>query len=255
MDPRLLRYYNQELQHLREVGAEFAVEFPKVAGRLGIDGTEVSDPYVERLLEGFAFMAARVQLKIDAEFPRFTRHMLEAVMPHYLAPTPSMAVVRIAPDLAEGGLAEGFAVPRGSALRSQLGPDDKTACEYRTGHKLTLWPLEIAEAEYLPTAASIGNLGLPVLPRARAAIRLKLRTTAGLNFAKVALDTLSLYMRGSRCTSTSNCWRTRSASWFDRRSGPARGTRWFRPRTCAGSVSMTIRRCCPTGRARFTATG
>jgi len=197
MDPRLLRYYNSELQHLREVGAEFAQEYPKVAGRLGVDGTECADPYVERLLEGFAFMAARVQLKIDAEFPRFTSHMLEAVMPHYLAPTPSMAVVHIAPDLSEGGLAEGFEIERDSVLRSQLGPDDKTACEYRTGHKLTLWPLEIAEAEYLPTAASIGNLGLPVLPRARAAIRLKLRTTAGLNFAKLALDTLSLYIRGS----------------------------------------------------------
>lgn len=197
MDPRLLRYYNEELQHLREVGAEFAVAYPKVAGRLGVDGTEVSDPYVERLLEGFAFMAARVQLKLDAEFPRFTRHMLEAVMPHYLAPTPSMAVVRIAPDLAEGGLAEGFPVPRGSALRSQLGPDDKTACEYRTGHDVSLWPLEIVEAEYLPTAASIGNIGLPVLNGARAAIRIRLRTTAGLNFSKLALETLSLYVRGS----------------------------------------------------------
>ena len=197
MDPRLLRYYNEELQHLREVGAEFAQEFPKVAGRLGVDGTVCAVPYVERLLEGFAFMAARVQLKLDAEFPRFTRHLLESVMPHYLAPTPSMAVVRVAPDLSEGGLAEGFEVPRGSSLRSQLGADDKTACEYRTGHDVTLWPLELVEAEYLPTAASIGNIGLPVLNGARAAIRIRLRTTAGLNFAKLSLDRLSLYIRGS----------------------------------------------------------
>ena len=197
MDPRLLRYYNLELQHLREVGAEFAQEFPKIAGRLGVDGTDCADPYVERLLEGFAFLAARVQLKLDAEFPRFTRHLLEAVMPHYLAPTPSMAVVRIAPDLTEGGLADGFEIPRGSALRSQLGPDDKTACEYRTGHAVTLWPLEIAEAEYLPTAAAIGNVGLPVMQGARAAIRIRLRATAGLGFNKLALDRLSLYVRGS----------------------------------------------------------
>ena len=52
MDPRLLRYYNRELQHVREMGAEFAREFPKVAGRLGMESTEVADPYVERLLEG-----------------------------------------------------------------------------------------------------------------------------------------------------------------------------------------------------------
>jgi len=81
MDPRLLRYYNQELQHLRETGAEFAREFPKIAGRLGMDGLDVSDPYVERLLEGVAFMAARVQIKLDAEFPRFTRRLLEMVYP------------------------------------------------------------------------------------------------------------------------------------------------------------------------------
>ena len=197
MDPRLLRYYNQELEHLREVGAEFASEYPKIAGRLGLEGIECADPYVERLLEGFAFMAARIQLKLDAEFPRFTRHLLEAVMPHYLAPTPSMAVVQILPDLSEGGLADGFLVARDSSLRSQLGADEKTACEYRTAHDLTLWPLELVEADYLPTAASIGNLGLPTRPGVRAAIRLRLKVTAGLNFSKLALEELTLFVRGS----------------------------------------------------------
>ena len=86
MDPRLLRYYNQELQHLREMGAEFARQFPKIAGRLGMNGIEVADPYVERLLEGTGFLAARIQLKLDAEFPRFTQRLLEMLHPHYLAP-------------------------------------------------------------------------------------------------------------------------------------------------------------------------
>ncbi len=81
MDPRLLRYYNRELQHVREMGAEFASEYPKIAGRLGMDGTDVADPYVERLLEGFAFLAARVQLKIDAEFPEFTQNLMELIYP------------------------------------------------------------------------------------------------------------------------------------------------------------------------------
>src|SRR6185312_13926280 len=86
MDPRLLKYYNAELQHFREMSGEFAAEFPKVAGRLGLDSFECADPYVERLIEGFAFLAARVRLKVDAEFPRFTRHMLQLAYPHYLAP-------------------------------------------------------------------------------------------------------------------------------------------------------------------------
>ena len=98
MDPRLLEYYNRELQHLRELGGEFAREFPKIAGRLGLEGFECADPYVERLLEGFSFLAARVQLKMDAEFPHFTQHLLEIIYPSYLAPTPSMLVARFQPD-------------------------------------------------------------------------------------------------------------------------------------------------------------
>ena len=71
MDTRMLRYYTQELQYMREMGAEFAGQFPKIAARLTLDATEVVDPYVERLLEGFSFLSARVRLKLDSEFPRF----------------------------------------------------------------------------------------------------------------------------------------------------------------------------------------
>lgn len=96
MDPRLLRHYNQELLHLREMGAEFAQAFPKIAGRLGMEGIEVHDPYVERLLEGVAFLAARIQLKLDAEFPRFSQRLLEMLYPHYMAPTPASTAPRVA---------------------------------------------------------------------------------------------------------------------------------------------------------------
>ncbi len=132
MDPRLLTHYNNELKFIREKAGAFAAEYPKIAGRLGIDGFACADPYVERLLEGFAFLSARVQLKIDSEFPAFTQHLFETVFPHYLAPTPSMAVVRFQPDLAEGGLAEGYTIPRDTVLRSVLGKGDQTSCEYRT---------------------------------------------------------------------------------------------------------------------------
>src|SRR5713226_7740070 len=145
MDPRLLQYYNLELQHLRETGAEFAEQFPKIAARLGVHGLEVDDPYVERLIEGVAFLAARVQLKLDAEFPRFTQSLLDVVYPHYLAPTPSMAVVQFEPD--PGGVpAEGFRIARDNILHSVIGPDEQTACEYRTAHDVTLFPIEVARA-------------------------------------------------------------------------------------------------------------
>ncbi|QND98007.1 hypothetical protein SY91_05463 [Burkholderia cenocepacia] len=97
MDPRLLDYYNQELIYMRELAAEFAHAHPKIARRLGMQAGEVADPYVERLIESFSFMAARMQLKLDAEFPRFTERLLEVVYPNYVAPTPSIAVARLHP--------------------------------------------------------------------------------------------------------------------------------------------------------------
>src|SRR3977135_2769303 len=105
MDPRLLQYYDLELQHLHEMGAEFAQEFPKIAARLGRNALAVAAPYVERLIEGFGFLAARVHLKLDAEFPRFTQALLETIYPHYLAPTPSMLVAQCTPDPNDPNLA------------------------------------------------------------------------------------------------------------------------------------------------------
>ena len=193
MDPRLLKYYNHELQHIREMAGEFAEAYPKIAGRLGLDGFECADPYVERLLEGFAYLSARVQLKVDAEFPRFTQHLLETVYPHYLSPTPSMAVVQLQPDLMEGSLNEGFTIKKQTALRSNIGKGEQTACEYRTAHDVTLWPLELIEAEYLNGISP--QLGIKQ-QGAKAGIRLRLKTTAGLKFNQLKLDNLPLYLRG-----------------------------------------------------------
>jgi len=196
VNAKLLRYYERELAHLREVGGEFARDYPKVAGRLGLETYACADPYVERLLEGFSFLAARVQLKIDAEFPRFTNHLLELVYPQYLAPTPSMAVVQLQPDMSEGSLAAGFKVPRDSALHSQLGKGDQTACEFRTAHDVTLWPVELVEARYFACGAQVAGVDLSRLGGVKAALRLRLRVGAGLTFSDLTLDDLALHIRG-----------------------------------------------------------
>lgn len=196
MNPQLLEYYNRELQYIREMGGEFAKEYPKIASRLALDGFECSDPYVERLLEGFAFLAARVQLKLDAGFPRFTQHLLEMVYPHYLAPLPSMAVVQMQPDLNDAGLMDGVCIPRDTQLRSQISKGEQTACEYRTAHEVTLWPLQLVEASYLVNASAVANLGIPSRPALKAGLRLRFRTTAGLQCHHLALDKLSLFLRG-----------------------------------------------------------
>ncbi|HEY3158607.1 MAG TPA: type VI secretion system baseplate subunit TssF, partial [Vicinamibacterales bacterium] len=196
MDPRLLQYYNFELQHLREMGAEFAQQFPKIAARLGMNGLEVADPYVERLLEGFGFLAARIQLKLDAEFPRFTQALLEIVYPHYLAPTPSMLVAQLKPDLGDPNLAAGPTVLRGSAMHGLTAADEATACEFRTAHDVTLWPIEVVSASYFSFAPDLPLNTLPVAQRIKGGVRIRLRTTAGLKFAQLPLDQLRFYLTG-----------------------------------------------------------
>ena len=198
MDPRLLRLYETELAFLRDMGSEFAAEYPKVASRLDLGSTEVADPYVERLLEGFAFLTARIQLKMEAEFPTFTQSLLQMVYPHYLAPTPSMAVVRLQPDpVAIRGVPKGVDLPVGTELRSLLGTHDQTNCEFRTGHAVRLLPIEISEGEYISSPAAVAALGLPEQRGVKAAIRLRLKASGDLVFNKIGLERLSLFLSGS----------------------------------------------------------
>ena len=197
MDPRMLRYYNEELRYMRESAAEFADQFPKIAARLALDGTEVADPYVERLLEGFSFLAARVRLKLDAEFPRFTQHLLETVYPHYLAPTPAMTIVQFLPTMTEGALATGFVVPRGTVLRGQIPRGEVTSCQFRTAHDVTLWPIDIADVRWAPAAPDLPFNTLPLTEPVRSVLRLRLRAMASLPFAQITLDRLNVFFAGS----------------------------------------------------------
>ncbi|MBN1764907.1 MAG: type VI secretion system baseplate subunit TssF, partial [Sedimentisphaerales bacterium] len=194
MDKRMLRYYDRELAHLRTMGGEFAREFPKIAGRLALDEFACADPYVERLLEGFAFLAARVQFKLDAEFPRFTQSILETVYPHLLSPVPSMAIVQFNPDFSDSGLADGYKIPRDTSLLSILGKGEQTRCEYRTAHDVTLRPIRLVEARYY--TRELGVLDLPARCQAQAGIRIRLEVTAGLTFGELQLDALTFYLKG-----------------------------------------------------------
>jgi len=197
MDSRLLRHYEAELGYLREMGAEFAEAYPKIASRLGMDQFEVMDPYVERLLEGSAFMAARVQLELEQQYPAFTQNLLEIVYPHFLAPTPSMMVARLQPDTAQGGLAEGFTLPRGTLMRGQVLEGEQTACRFTTAQDATLWPLEITEAAYVDGRAELVATGLGAGNQAKAALRLRLARSGGAPLSALPLDRLTLFLSGA----------------------------------------------------------
>ena len=227
MDRRLIGYYERELQYMRDLGGEFAREFPKIAGHLGLNAFECADPYVERLLEGFAFLAARVQLKLDAEFPRFTEQLLEMVYPNYLAPTPSMAVVRFEPNPRQAALAQGFEVPRGSALRAPLGSGQATACIYRTARPVTLWPIEITAIRHTNFTGDLGEFKLASPRTIKSTLRIRLRSLNKVPFNELAIDRLPLFIRGQD---------TQSARLFELqlrgpRPAPGRGRRCHHPRT------------------------
>ena len=196
MDPRLLRYYNEELRHLREMGAEFAQQFPKIAARLGLEGLEVTDPYVERLMEGFAFLTGRIQLKLDAEFPRFTQRLLEIVYPQFLTPTPAMLMAQFNPDLNDPSLANGLTLPRGSVMHGQASKAGATTCEFRSAQDLTMWPLELTQVEYFTHAADLPMAAVPEWRKYRSGLRIRLHTTAGLDFSRIALKNLRLHCTG-----------------------------------------------------------
>ena len=226
MDPRMLDYYNQELLHVREMGAEFAQEFPKIAARLGMEGIECADPYVERLLEGFAFLTARVQLKIDSEFPNFTQHLTEVVYPDYLAPIPAMAIARFEPDFKDQGLVKGKTLKRGTVLRGRTSNDAPTQCEFQTGHDTTLWPIQVAEAKFIAYP--------PDLPREfnapkeiKGALRLRLKTVGEPTFDKLATDSLTFYLSGDDATAVKLYEYLISASLGTLALPTKRGVKWF----------------------------
>jgi len=204
MDSLLLDYYNQELAYMREMSGEFADSHPKIARRLGLRGMEVADPFVERMIEAFCFLSARMRIRLDAEFPRFTQRLLEVVYPNYVAPTPSMCVVRLEPSSSEGNLAEGFTVPKGMAFRMRILAGQRTACLFRSGMDVRLWPLELCAASLGPVPQEHGLL--PPGPEAKAvhsALRIRLRTVNDLPFsALTGLDELPFHLAGDDQTAT-----------------------------------------------------
>lgn len=171
MNENFLRRYEEELGHIRELSADFGNQYPKIAGRLGLSREGCDDPFVERMIEGFAFLAARVRTKLDAEYSNFSESLLESVYPQLLGPVPSMAIVELTPD---DKLAGRFELPRGSALTSHLGSDEDTRCEFRTAHPVTLHPIRLPATDNARYhSRDIDTLRVPPSVGAKAAIRLR----------------------------------------------------------------------------------
>lgn len=187
----LLLYYERELTFLRQNSALFAEKYPKVASRLILEADKCEDPHVERLLEAFAFLAARVHLKIDDEFPEITEALLGIIYPHFIRPIPSMSIVQFQLDPDKGKLSSGLAIERNSVLYSR--PVDGVPCKFRTCYDTTLWPVTVTSAEWktpdrLTPAIKAGD--------AMGVIRLELQCPPDVEFSKLNMETLRFHLMG-----------------------------------------------------------
>ncbi len=189
MRDELLLYYERELNYLRQLGKEFADKYPKIAGRLNLEPDKCEDPHVERLLEGFAFLAARVHLKIDDEFPEITEALLSILYPHYIRPTPAMSIVEMHLDAAQGGMAAPQKIGRGSMLNSR--PVGGVPCQFRTCFDTTVWPLWVTAGEW----TTPDRLAPPVKSlEAAAAVRIELQAPPDVLVAKLGVETLRIFL-------------------------------------------------------------
>ncbi|MEG2030182.1 MAG: type VI secretion system baseplate subunit TssF [Janthinobacterium sp.] len=144
---QLLPYYERELGLFRQYTREFSSRFPKAAGRLLIAGDTCEDPHVERLIQSFALLTARIAKRLDDDYPQFTVALLETLYPHYLRPFPSCSIVRMVQEAVPAG-AQLATIARGTVLRSH--PVQGVACKFTSAYEVSLAPLTIEGLRFSP---------------------------------------------------------------------------------------------------------
>ena len=190
MPDDLLPYYEKELSHLRFLGQEFARQYPKIASRLLIEGDNCEDPHAERLIESFAFLAARVHKKLDDELPEIVEAFLEILYPHYLRPTPSLSVVEF--TMGDRGDVTGcFQIPRHTQVTSRA--IDGVNCRFRTCYPVDLWPVEVREASFTELERSVFNgHGADLV----AQLRIAVGSTGEASFGALDIQRLRVFLDG-----------------------------------------------------------
>ncbi|PEI02249.1 type VI secretion system baseplate subunit TssF, partial [Pantoea agglomerans] len=197
LNARFLALYNEELRYLRETGRQFAGQHPQVAEQLGIHEGGIQDPFVERLLEGTAFLSARVHQRIDNEYPEFALQMLSRLAPLWHTPTPAIATVAFSPDFTSPLWQAPVLIPAGSKVTLSDDSLKNKSASFATGRALQLEPLAITLAECISNvAATLPPAVSSLAGQAEACIRLRLTTRGVKALHRLNLAPLSLTLAG-----------------------------------------------------------
>jgi len=194
MSDELLPYYNRELSYIRRLATHFARTHPKIAARLRLQADASQDPHVERLLEGFAYLTARVRHKLDDDFPEITEGLLEILYPHYRNPIPSMAIVQFELDEGQNEMTAGATIARGMQIETE--PISGEPCKFRTCYPVPLWPIELESAVLSGPPFKAPLIG----PVSQAASLLRLRfkcNSAKIKFSQMtSMRSLRFFLHG-----------------------------------------------------------
>ncbi|KVD76793.1 type VI secretion protein [Burkholderia sp. ABCPW 14] len=191
----LLPYYERELSFLRRYSLEFANRYPKIAARLSQTGEHCEDPHVERMIESFALLGARINKKLDDEYPEFTEALVEVLYPHYLRPFPSCSIAQFGAPESFARLNEPQVVERGTELKSRAIRG--VQCRFRTAYDVTLAPIRLADARYGSIAAAPSSAALP--GNATGVISIAFESTSPqLDLASLKLDKLRAHLHGEQ---------------------------------------------------------
>lgn len=192
MADELLRYYESELAAINLLAQGFASDHKQRAARLYLEEQDERDPHVERLIQAFAFLTARVRQKLDDDLPELSEALLQVLYPHYLAPVPSLSMVQFVADPHQGKLTDGHRIDPGNTLATD--PVDGVPCRFRTCYPVTLWPLEIEQATFEMPRAGTAVRG------AGAMLRLRFRCTGATKLEELTLDRLRLFIDGTEAS-------------------------------------------------------
>lgn len=148
----LLPYYEKQLQEFGQQSRAFAQKYPKIAQRLSLNQEQIDDPHIERLIQAFSLVAARIDKKLNDSYDVFTRALFEVMFPQYLRPFPACTVVSFEDQHKLKQLTEVHVIPAKTALKSRSIKG--VQCEFNTTQAVRLLPITLTNLNFT-TAPSV----------------------------------------------------------------------------------------------------